>query len=66
METRIPSVLDGLICDIIALAGVIALMSTVAWEVLVLVIPLIFAAIWYQVILLTLMAVILFVRLRHF
>ncbi|KAL1818795.1 hypothetical protein ACET3Z_013664 [Daucus carota] len=48
METRIPSVLDGLICDIIALAGVIALMSTVAWEVLVLVIPLIFAAIWYQ------------------
>uniref|UniRef100_A0A803L8V7 ABC-type xenobiotic transporter n=1 Tax=Chenopodium quinoa TaxID=63459 RepID=A0A803L8V7_CHEQI len=48
VETRIPSILEGLISLTIQLLGVIALMSTVAWEVLVIFIPLIFASIWYQ------------------
>ncbi|XP_021719069.1 ABC transporter C family member 3-like [Chenopodium quinoa] len=48
VETRIPSILEGLISLTIQLLGIIALMSTVAWEVLFIFIPLIFASIWYQ------------------
>ncbi|KAL6554132.1 hypothetical protein OROMI_019805 [Orobanche minor] len=48
VETRIPSLLQTLISDTVQLVGVIAVMSTVSWEVLVLFIPLIFASIWYQ------------------
>ncbi|KAK1364915.1 ABC-type xenobiotic transporter [Heracleum sosnowskyi] len=48
VETQIPSLLEGLISLTIELVGIIALMSTVAWEVLVIFIPLIFASILYQ------------------
>ncbi|WOG84635.1 hypothetical protein DCAR_0103819 [Daucus carota subsp. sativus] len=47
-ETRIPSLLASLISCTIQLVGIIAVISTVAWEVLVIFIPLIFASIWYQ------------------
>uniref|UniRef100_A0A803KUU3 ABC-type xenobiotic transporter n=2 Tax=Chenopodium quinoa TaxID=63459 RepID=A0A803KUU3_CHEQI len=48
VETRIPSLLHGLIFDIVQLLGIIAVMSTVAWEVLVIFVPLLFASILYQ------------------
>ncbi|KAL6578332.1 hypothetical protein OROMI_010660 [Orobanche minor] len=48
LETRISPLLQGIISDIIQLVGIIAVMSTVAWEVLVIFIPFIFASIWYQ------------------
>uniref|UniRef100_A0A803L8V8 ABC-type xenobiotic transporter n=1 Tax=Chenopodium quinoa TaxID=63459 RepID=A0A803L8V8_CHEQI len=48
VETRIPSLLERLISLSIQLLGIIAVMSTVAWEVLIIFIPLIFASIWYQ------------------
>ncbi|XP_056685318.1 ABC transporter C family member 3 [Spinacia oleracea] len=48
LETRIPTLLDGFISLTIKLVGTIAVMSTVAWEVLVIFIPLIIASIWYQ------------------
>ncbi|KNA15079.1 hypothetical protein SOVF_101510 isoform A [Spinacia oleracea] len=48
VETRIPSLLERLISLTIQLLGIIAVMSIVAWEVLVVFIPLVFASIWYQ------------------
>ncbi|KAL6578335.1 hypothetical protein OROMI_010663 [Orobanche minor] len=45
LETRISPLLQGIISDIILLVGIIAVMSTVAWEVLVIFIPFIFASI---------------------
>ncbi|KAL1805463.1 hypothetical protein ACET3Z_028531 [Daucus carota] len=48
VETRISNLLEGIITETIQLVGIIALMSTVAWEVLLIFIPLIFASIWYQ------------------
>ncbi|KAL8102154.1 ABC transporter C family member 3-like [Apium graveolens] len=48
VETRIPTLLEGIISITIELVGIIALMSTVAWEVLVIFIPLIFSSILYQ------------------
>ncbi|KMT10481.1 hypothetical protein BVRB_5g116050 [Beta vulgaris subsp. vulgaris] len=48
VETRIPSILDNLIYFTIQLLGIIAVMSMVAWQVLIFFVPLIFASIWYQ------------------
>ncbi|XP_057517161.1 ABC transporter C family member 3-like isoform X2 [Amaranthus tricolor] len=48
LETRIAPLLGSLIFATIQLLGIIILMSTVAWEVLVIFIPLIIASIWYQ------------------
>ncbi|XP_057516666.1 ABC transporter C family member 3-like [Amaranthus tricolor] len=48
LETQISSMLEGVISNAIRLLFMVALMSTVAWQVLVIFIPLIFASIWYQ------------------
>ncbi|KAL8092112.1 hypothetical protein AgCh_034413 [Apium graveolens] len=48
LETRIPTLLENLISFTIQLVGTIAMMSTAAWEVLIIFIPLIFTSIWYQ------------------
>lgn len=48
VETRIPTLIENLISFTILLVGTITVMSIVAWEVLVIFIPLIFASIWYQ------------------
>ncbi|XP_056686254.1 ABC transporter C family member 3 [Spinacia oleracea] len=48
VETEIPSLLGNLVFHSIQLLGIIAVMSTVAWQVLVIFIPLLFTVIWYQ------------------
>lgn len=48
VETQIPSLLESLISFTIQLLGIIAVMATVAWEVLIVFVPLMFASIWYQ------------------
>ncbi|KAL6544998.1 hypothetical protein OROHE_009905 [Orobanche hederae] len=48
METRVPSLVEGVASSVIQILGIVIVMATVAWPVLIIFIPVVFVCIWYQ------------------
>ncbi|KAL6513256.1 hypothetical protein OROGR_020742 [Orobanche gracilis] len=48
MEARVPSLVEGVASSVIQILGIVTVMPTVAWPVLIIFIPVVYLCIWYQ------------------